>query len=624
MATTYNNGKTVLATDKVTTTARKDIYGTTLARFVNTTTYSIIKIGNGSNGFKEGQVVIGLNGVVTAVVNASTLTKVGSSNPNESTTKKTTTKTVATKAENEVKMSSKAIEDALTNLLYVNNTSEIFKYSMRLFGVPAQYTDYCDYRSFSPSVREGSGDPNKLIGRKFIENIMLEAPVVTIIPGKPKYLPGNKNKQSTSYLLMSAASGSVNEAVAASALKTNSNNTDKLRLYDFEQDYITYYRYVDLMCGVAAGYLDLDNETMDGTGFSKYSWKNYRWKEARYTTAIGTALSNSPALVKSLVTNLKTIGKSVLSTINPTGNKVYDADDEAMSAAQELLTRSNYIQFYVDSSASFNEGNSNNTASSKMESIFDSAHDLMNEVAFMGNSGGLELDALTDHLDEFADGLNSFLFDDSSTKVGGVMSRILSVGSNVLKGENVVIPEIYQNSKYSKSYSISVDLRSPYGNKYSYFLNVLVPLFHLLCLAIPKQTTANTYSAPFIIKAYYPGVFACNLGIVKQITIDKNIGGHTWTADGYPAEMKVTLDIDDLYADLTMSDSQDYALFLSNTSLIEFIATNCGVNLTVPQLADKVKTVTIGLAQKIQSIPEAVVGSIFGGTENYLMSYMGI
>ena len=177
------------------------------------------------------------------------------------------------------------------------------------------------------------------------------------------------------------------------------------------------------------------------------------------------------------------------------------------------------------------------------------------------------------------------------------------------------------SSSYQKNYSITVDLRAPDGNKLSYYLNILVPLFHIMCLAIPKQGTANTYSAPFLVRCYYPGVFSCNLGIVESIQIDRP-GNDTWTIDNLPNEMKVTINIKDLYSDMAMSPRGDVALFLSNSSLIEYIATNCGVNLVTPQLRKRVELILTAVKQafSFEENLDVVSNKIWSGLDNLIDS----
>ena len=70
----------------------------------------------------------------------------------------------------------------------------------RLFGLPYQFPKAVD-----PRVN----DLSKVLGKKYLENIVLESPVCTIIPGKAKYLPGTSAavKRNTTTALLDAAGG---------------------------------------------------------------------------------------------------------------------------------------------------------------------------------------------------------------------------------------------------------------------------------------------------------------------------------------------------------------------------------------------------------------------------------
>lgn len=610
--------------DKVTTTAETDVNGTHLASFVRETTYEVIQVGG--SGLPDSRIVIGLNGAVTAAVDISTLTVVNASTSTKSGGK---SDPVDRYKDKDNVLSSKGIESGLKKLLKESLPTDIFKYSMRLFGIPHQFTHYCDYRTYSVSKKS----KDELIGRTFAENIMFEAPAITIIPGKPLYLPAAKNKQGISYGLMSAVNSDA--SVLFEALK-NEKLYDKLRYYDFQQDYIEYIKYVNVMCAVAAALLDLGNETIDGEPLTTYDWKNYRWTAQNYAYASSQVWAASKKAMSNMVDNLKTYGKAFLNMLGvgktPSKKSTVKAfedndDDKTLTEAmEEMLTQMNFVQFYVDASSGLSESAENGTTSSQLEGIFNAAEDMTKEIAFIGNSGGLSDNDFTNAVKEGADAMNEKIASTFNGTIGGIIQRLSSNVTNVIKGEKMIFPEIYQNSKYTKSYSITIDLRAPYGNKYSYFMNVLVPLFHLIALTVPKQSTANTYGSPFLVKAYYPGVFACNLGIVKSIQIDKNPSGDAWTIDGFPNEMKVTLNIDDLYSDLTISPSGDIVKFLANSSLIEYIATNCGVNLTTPQLQNRVKQVTTVVKQSISTMVEDTVNMATRREkfENWVASIVGV
>lgn len=633
--------------DKVTTNATTDWNGTRLASFVRSTTYDVIQVGG--NGLDPNRIVIGIGSTVTAAVHANTLTLVSSANGTTppATTEQTQTPDVAPKNETlesvkepvEAKMSSEGIENELLALMRSGDANEILKYNMRLFGLPHQFTHFCDYRAYCTS--EHAGSEFKYVGRKFIENIMLEAPVVTIVPGKPLYLPAAKDKRGTTHALLAASNGNLSALVADSRIQQDNNIHEKLRYYDFQNDYFTYMKYVNIMCRVAAGFLDLDTTkfgddpdstnymTIDGTPFTKYDWKNYRWNSNSYTTAMGNMATATKNSLVSFVNNLKTFGANILGIGNASQQPIditddSDEDKSMLESLQEMLTQVNYVQFFVSADSGMSESANNNTAASKLEGILDSGSELMKEVAFLANSGGIDASEVQEYLDSGIDAINEKLTGSSEGTLGGVLGRIMSGASNVIKGDNMIFPEIYQSSSYSKQYSISVDLRAPYGNRLSYYTNVLVPLFHLLALTVPKQSTANTYSSPFIIKAYYPGVFSCNLGIVESIQIEKNANGDSWTVDGYPGDIKVTLNIKDMYSDLSITPAGDVVLFMANSSLIEYIATNCGVHLTTPQLLNRVNMFTNVVTGAINDIPQSVERAIIGSAENLITSIMGV
>lgn len=613
--------------DKVKTSARYDVYGTHLASFVNTNTYDVMRV-NGSN------ITIGKGGVVTAVVPESSITNLsGSSTP---VPQKAMQQTITvTKASYSDKMTSAQIDSALTNLLANQPVDdEILNYSMRLFGLPMQFTPYCDYRSYSMK----HADKNLAhIGRTFVDNIMLEAPVITLVPGKPAYLSGAKNKTGIMNNLLSSSNQSL-ATIYQNITNSEGKISDKLRYYDFKSDYNSYMQYVNVLCQVSAAFLDLGNVEFGGTTLKKYSWKNYRWTTDNYKHTTQKALSASVGAISSFMTTLKTYGEEALTMFNKatgsntsTGNEVQSlreseiddsTDENIVDALEELTQTSNFVQFYVTADAGVNESHSNDTASSQILSKLDSGSEMMKELAFIAQSGGIDAEAYQNAASGASEALAETFA--SATSSDNLMSRISSVFSNVIKGDNIIFPEIYQSSSFTKDYSVTVDLRTPYGDRLSYYLNVLVPLWHLLAFTIPKQTTANSYGSPFLLKAYYPGIFSCNLGIVSGVSIEKNPSSDGWTVDGFPEEIKVTLNIKDLYSDMAMTPAGDAILFLSNTSLIEYISTTCGVNLITPQLQNRIKLITALIDSEIISIEEGVSEAIFGATDNLIQSIVSI
>ena len=603
--------------DKVTTTAQYSKNGdgsdgVHLAQLIRDGTWIVSQVGYGS--YSGYTVLKNDDGVVMCAVDASTCTVVNASSSTKKTDK---AKDVgfwdSVKSAEDAAKISKGIEKDLKSLLDKEVKGDILKLSLRLFGAPHQFTHYCDYRTLSSGTRNQVRNDFDKIGRGFMTNVLEEAPVITFIPCKPAYLPNMKNQTGLGTALIGATKTGDLRSVAAAL--SDENIHDKLRYYDVKQDYVEYMKYVNLMCNAAASMLELDKIKF-GKGddtLGNYDWKNYRWTTDRWLGEMKQLAGGSDGIVGAI----KTAGTGVINKLKAVWNTItgafdYITGDATRSVADfestSIFDNYNFLQFYCDASSGVSESGENGTGASKIEGIFDSASDLTKEIAFIGNSGGLEMEQFQEQVDKGTDAMLAKLQQTFDGSLTGLLGKLVSGASNVIKGDIMIFPEIYQNSKYSKNYTITIDLRTPYGTKLGYYLNILVPLFHLMCLAMPKQSTANTYASPFLLKAYYPGVFSCNMGIVSSIQIDKNSSGDAWSVDGFPNEVKVTLNIIDLYSDLSMTPQGDASLFIANSSLIEYICTNCGIDFVNNDQASRASQVinTLAYGQQITGMFESV------------------
>ena len=77
-----------------------------------------------------------------------------------------------------------------------------------------------------------------------------------------------------------------------------------------------------------------------------------------------------------------------------------------------------------------------------------------------------------------------------------------------------------------------------------------------------------------------------------------------------PTSIRVTLGIKDLYSELMVTPSNEPLLFLSNSSLIDYLATSCGLDMTKPQLSNKIEYLTGVLGSSFEDIPENISGEI--------------
>lgn len=460
---------------------------------------------------------------------------------------------------------SDGIDNKVMQMLYDNSKKyDSLDVSTRLFGSPHQFLSTADVRV----------NTKVDLGRKFIENIVAESPIVYILPGKTNFLPNTSDKRKKILADFFGKQG-ITDSTAAAALKDIVDTNNEERYFDFVGDHSSYIKIVNILCRVAAIYLGIGEQNAPNTNtkYKYYNWENYKY----YNITKEKDATN----------------KSVFSKI---GEKV-TADIE-----EQVFGRGLYVPFYVEPNTSFSESASNSTQSSKMEGFFDQAEGLVKELSFLMDSAALgKANTLKDNLAEDIKGIQEKMYSENGDSF---FSRLLGATTTTLSGGNLIFPEIWGDSAYNKSYSITVNLVSPYGDKESIYLNVIVPMMHLLAFSLPQQMNSNAYSAPMIIKAFSKGWFSCDMGIVDSISIEKGGNGDAWSVDGIPTQVKVQLSIKDLYTELSVPNSGSPSAFMQNQSMIDFLAVTCGVDITEPTFILKIKTMFAIFTNKLFDMPQ--------------------
>lgn len=465
--------------------------------------------------------------------------------------------------------------------------------TMRLFGSPFQFNKYTDHR-----VSETSS----FFGRKYGERVVAHAPYITIIPGDADYLGGETKikKQSDGLILLSKIYE--DDPDNGISFEDAANNTEQTRYYNFKQNYAGYIDRVNLTLRTMATMLGLGDIALPvyksateytNVRLANYDWSNYRWDACAhsFTGDLKGAVQGDNILesvaddAKSLVTEVAAkVGNSNIAFsalfghyVNKTENTEGEETLEDNKLADTYTTK-NYIQFYIDPTATdATDTLSNRTEESKLRSIFEGQQSTIKEMTFIANTSGMDISSFGDAVGDAVDSAMGKISGGSGLK--GILGRVAQGAGNVIKGENIILPDVYQSSsKDTSSRSFKINLYSPYGNPLSIYLNILVPIGFLMCLTVPANKSANSYEAPPLVKVFYDGVYSCSLGIVQSLQITRD--NADWTADGLPTSATINLEIKDLYSDLSVnSASEDVNLFMQNSSLIEFLMTQCGLSM---------------------------------------------
>ena len=426
--------------------------------------------------------------------------------------------------------------------------------SMRLFGVPHQFLEHNDPRI---------GDKSKL-GRCFSERIIMEAPIICLKPGLPEFLPKSSDDEKKGLIngLIAAASG--DEDISSLLSSIEGDDEDPVLYYGLKDAYNPMMAKVNILCKMMAVFLGIKDTHVPWVKNERVTFGNYDWRYYSF----------------------KNVYNDVDFTVNKDGGLGAFVKNAISNATTSLMTDTQWLRFYVDSSASFSESISNSTTTSMLENYAEKLEGVAKELDTISGMSGMDVKELAkggmssvdNYIQQNANG---------DSAIGTLLKRITGNATQIVSGGNFLIPEIWSDSDYSKGYSFSITLSTPYGCAESWFINIGVPLMHILALCLPQQLTANTYKAPYFVKCYSPGWFNCNYGIIDSVNIEKG-SDNSWGVGGLPNEIKISLSVKDLYPTLSLpvEPYNKMATFL-NTGMLEFLMVNCGVDITSQNMGAK-------------------------------------
>lgn len=411
-----------------------------------------------------------------------------------------------------------------------------------IYGIPYQFMSSVDLRLSQMNNKE------PILGRKYAEKIMSKIPLLCITPGEVEF--------------MSNYSKDTKWGVLADLMTGNSSNMDDIitqtgRYYSFKFAYGPYFEYVNALCQSGAKFLNIqDVELNIGSGkdvAGKFDWQ------------------------KALNTDLKA-----------------------------TVTSQEFIGFYMDSTDSVSESFSNSTTNSQLADTLNGISAQARELSFLlGAGAGIQFDwAQQANVGDTMEAI-----DDISKQYLNSNTLFKTIGHNfvtIASGGKLLFPEIWADSEFSRDFDISIKLRTPDCDIVSWYLNIYVPLCHLIALVAGHQLASpNGYYQPFLVRAFYKGLFNIDMGIVTNMSIRKGKEA-AWSIDGLPTEIDVDITIKDLYNMLSIVSMKDPKMFVTNSLLMNYIANTCGVNINQLDVQRSIDIYQLLIENKLISIPRRI------------------
>lgn len=404
------------------------------------------------------------------------------------------------------------------------------------------------------------------IGRKFTEKIVSKMPLLFITPCKASFMADfdESDKQTVANLLVGHTLGDTISEITSDLI------IGRGRYYAVEFDYYNYYNYLNVMLSSVAGFLGIYNEKININGretkLGLVNWAN-----------------------------------------------------ELNSDFASFFSAKENVVFYLDGLNSVDESYDNETGPSSIASSINGMADTSNELRFL--IGDASVAKIIDGAGDILGDITSTLSGITNKLVGGSIVESLADGGvkTIINGGKIIFPDIWTDSSSSRSFSLTMKLRSPDHDSLSIFLNILKPYCRLLALTLPKmmENDPNGYKSPFLVKAACKGLFNIDMGIISSMSVTKG-AECCWNDDGLPTQIDVSFDIKDLYNSLSMS-GLNQSQVVTNTSYLDFLANMAGLNINQMEIGKRTQMRAYLLGQQVSNIPSRA----FTTFDQYVSKFVG-
>ena len=254
------------------------------------------------------------------------------------------------------------------------------------------------------------------------------------------------------------------------------------------------------------------------------------------------------------IDNRTNFGNNTIGSAATDGNPSSLSDDllfvknywEQFTTVREgTITRGlEFLSFKIDADVNTSESFSNSTTTSTVSELLAGVADSIRDVYF--TAGLHNRSELSESLEELGLGVVTNITD-PDTDVGRAAAEIF------FDGNRIVIPKLWADSEYSSSHSFKLTLRTMYGDPYSIFQDIYVPLACILAGTLPRAVGLNAYTQPFYVRAYVDGMTSIPLGIIDNLTIERGSDHFGFNKDFLPLSLDVSFTIKDLSPNMIMA-----------------------------------------------------------------------
>jgi hypothetical protein len=204
----------------------------------------------------------------------------------------------------------------------------------------------------------------------------------------------------------------------------------------------------------------------------------------------------------------------------------------------ELSEGAAFAVFNVEYTGSIGESFSNSFGSNPLESTFNSISSKARNLTDLMSSAA-NIPVVGDAM-KFAADAGAKILSEASF---GLANPLLALAYGV----NITMPKVWESSSATlPRASYKMKLISPYGNSYSQFFNIYLPMAMILAGSLPRSTGATSYTYPFFCQLFDRGRTNIQLGMIESVSFTRGTSNLGFSRAGHPNAIDVDLSIANL------------------------------------------------------------------------------
>lgn len=541
-------------------------------------------------------------------------------------------------------------------------------YSPRLLGAPPQLTNMCDMRLLSAYDDEHYGP----VGDYYLTKILQDAPICNFFVGRARFTGGvgsfwgiinqtkNYLKALNTYNIYGSEGTDVPSLSMAQVVEQETafdsfsieigedenNDFEMTKASSLGLEGVDGDTEVANITGETKSMLDSIGSLIPGVTASlltslsvqqpfytfESDWFTYinNVKMMINTAVIMLGLQSAPVRIGD---KLKPIGMNV--NVSDSGDDVWAnyrfitptaGNGEGQVTERDNISgnTSQYISLMVDPN-SFNETYTNSVGDSQLFGIMNQGSQFGNEIAFLTNASTTKADDIIINLAQKGTNAAEAVMSSLGGGIGRFTAAIVGGFTKSFTGDHTIYPQIFQSSSSQQTVSFTTHLVSDAGDPYSYLTNILVPLFYLMGMALPRlsKNNAAAYAYPPIVQANVPGLWGTRLGMVTSLSVTKNPNTTDVSVNGYPLAVDVQITVTDLQHVLMTSPMNEISTFLNNNTMFDYIAQMCGCDKYRVNPAVRLVTKLALTSSALHNTFDNIGDSIMAGANTWLNRKFG-